>query len=55
MDDEKYYDDFDEELLCKALVYAGSQIDPPEYCNNDHEDDSEYCSHHLKLAAIRGY
>lgn len=33
--------------FCEALVFAGNRVDPPEYCDEEAEDGSDYCVKHV--------
>lgn len=35
-----------ETKFCEALLFAGNRIDPPEYCDEEAEPDSEFCLAH---------
>jgi len=33
---------------CAQQLYAGSLLEPPEFCDEDAEPDEDYCAAHLR-------
>ena len=46
-----------ETVYCDAMIFAGSRIDPPEYCDNAAtraDDDGVWCGQHQAMPDVDG-